>query len=119
MLHGEVSRGMFNGLWPGFDAAEVPITSITNGVHAPTWVAREVFEAGAGDTGADPDPTAPALWERVDKVPDDDHLGATAADCAHGWSRTPALGCGRRGKCAAPRRRRAGLDRQRRSTPTC
>jgi starch phosphorylase len=34
-LHGVVSREMFNGLWPGFDADEVPITSITNGVHAP------------------------------------------------------------------------------------
>ncbi len=34
-LHGVVSRGMFNGLWPAFDAADVPITSITNGVHAP------------------------------------------------------------------------------------
>ncbi|MET0839618.1 MAG: alpha-glucan family phosphorylase, partial [Marmoricola sp.] len=30
LLHGEVSRGMFNGLWPAFDEAEVPITSITN-----------------------------------------------------------------------------------------
>src|SRR3712207_2272523 len=36
-LHGEVSRGMFSGLWPGFDQADVPITSVTNGVHAPTW----------------------------------------------------------------------------------
>jgi starch phosphorylase len=36
-LHGEVSRRMFGALWPGFDAEEVPITSITNGVHAPTW----------------------------------------------------------------------------------
>ena len=33
---------MFAGLWPGFDTAEVPIGSITNGVHAPTWVAREI-----------------------------------------------------------------------------
>jgi glycogen phosphorylase len=41
-LHGSVSRGMFSGLWPGFDVAEVPITSVTNGVHAPTWVAPEV-----------------------------------------------------------------------------
>ncbi|WP_216898726.1 alpha-glucan family phosphorylase [Nocardia alni] len=40
-LHGEVSREMFAPLWPGFDAAEVPIGSITNGVHAPTWAARE------------------------------------------------------------------------------
>ncbi|WP_210506218.1 alpha-glucan family phosphorylase [Naasia sp. SYSU D00057] len=36
-LHGEVSRGMFSGLWPGFDQADVPIASVTNGVHAPTW----------------------------------------------------------------------------------
>ncbi|MGK3953177.1 alpha-glucan family phosphorylase [Microbacterium sp. I2] len=38
VLHGEVSRGMFGHLWPGVDTDEVPITSITNGVHAPTWV---------------------------------------------------------------------------------
>ena len=43
-LHGVVSREMFAGLWPGFDVAEVPIASVTNGVHAPTWVAREVME---------------------------------------------------------------------------
>lgn len=36
-LHGEVSRAMFGPLWPGFDSEEVPITSITNGVHAPSW----------------------------------------------------------------------------------
>jgi starch phosphorylase len=43
-LHGEVSREMFGGLWGGFDTSEVPIGSITNGVHAGTWVAREVLE---------------------------------------------------------------------------
>ncbi len=36
-LHGEVSRGMFAQLWPGFATSEVPITSVTNGVHGPTW----------------------------------------------------------------------------------
>jgi starch phosphorylase len=35
---------MFGGLWPGFDTAEVPIISITNGVHAPTWTAPEALE---------------------------------------------------------------------------
>ncbi|MGH3631625.1 MAG: alpha-glucan family phosphorylase, partial [Sciscionella sp.] len=35
-LHGEVSRGMFGGLWPGFDTGEVPIGSVTNGVHGAT-----------------------------------------------------------------------------------
>ncbi|MBD0021403.1 alpha-glucan family phosphorylase [Gordonia pseudamarae] len=38
-LHGAVSREMFADLWPGFDADEVPIGSVTNGVHGPTWVA--------------------------------------------------------------------------------
>ncbi|MER7763078.1 alpha-glucan family phosphorylase [Streptomyces sp. NPDC097619] len=51
-LHGAVSRGMFAGLWPGFDAEDVPITSITNGVHAPTWVAPEVIRLGARQIGA-------------------------------------------------------------------
>src|SRR5690625_118910 len=37
-LHGRVSRGMFAHLWRGFDEREVPITSITNGVHGPTWI---------------------------------------------------------------------------------
>ena len=52
VLHGEVSREMFAGLWPGFDTSEVPIGSITNGVHAPTWVARKVSELGDSDSAA-------------------------------------------------------------------
>jgi len=59
LLHGEVSRGMFAGLWPSFDAAEVPISSITNGVHAPTWMAREIIELL---------PSAPTSFESVDSV---------------------------------------------------
>jgi starch phosphorylase len=56
MLHGEVSRGMFGQLWPGVDTAEVPITSITNGVHAPTWVhpaLKGVSERAFGDAYTD------------------------------------------------------------------
>lgn len=51
-LHGEVSRGMFAGLFAGFDASEVPIGSITNGVHEATWVDPRVTaltEAQAAD----------------------------------------------------------------------
>ncbi|MEU1019836.1 alpha-glucan family phosphorylase [Streptomyces sp. NPDC005898] len=50
-LHGAVSREMFAGLWPGFDPEEIPITSVTNGVHAPTWVAPEVLALGARQLG--------------------------------------------------------------------
>ena len=42
-LHGDVSRHMFGALWPGFDADDVPITSVTNGVHAPTWTDPKVW----------------------------------------------------------------------------
>ncbi len=68
LLHGEVSRGMFGGLWPDFDAEERPIASITNGVHAPTWVAREVFELAekAGvDTSMDQPEQAFEVADRV------------------------------------------------------
>ncbi|MEV6619037.1 glycosyltransferase family 1 protein [Streptomyces sp. NPDC051051] len=51
LLHGQVSREMFAGLWPGFDPEDVPITSVTNGVHAPTWVAPEVLRLGARQIG--------------------------------------------------------------------
>ncbi|MEV8109017.1 alpha-glucan family phosphorylase, partial [Streptomyces sp. NPDC088135] len=63
-LHGSVSREMFAGLWPGFDAAEVPITSVTNGVHAPTWVAPEVL-ALRDRYGA-----TPGRWDSAAEVPD-------------------------------------------------
>jgi glycogen phosphorylase len=50
-LHGEVSREMFAHLWPNFDAVDIPITSITNGVHAPTWVAPELFQIAREEFG--------------------------------------------------------------------
>ncbi|MGZ8738328.1 MAG: alpha-glucan family phosphorylase, partial [Nocardioides sp.] len=71
-LHGHVSRDMFGGLWPEFDSDERPIISITNGVHAPTWVAREIFEL-ARDHGVKPGPAPDSdhpeqVFEVVDKV---------------------------------------------------
>ncbi len=38
VLHRKVSQEMFQDLWPKLPAAEVPVTSITNGVHTPSWV---------------------------------------------------------------------------------
>src|SRR5271165_4714549 len=40
-LHGEVSRGLWQDVWAGVPISEVPITSITNGVHTKTWTAPE------------------------------------------------------------------------------
>ena len=50
-LHGDVSRGMFGHLWPGFDQADVPITSVTNGVHAPTWTDPHLQALAASSFG--------------------------------------------------------------------
>ena len=74
-LHGQVSREMFAGLWPGFDAEEVPITSVTNGVHAPTWVAPEVLRLGARQIGGGRAEDALSVggserWEAVRSIPD-------------------------------------------------
>ena len=70
LLHGAVSRGMFAGLWPGFDVAEVPIGSVTNGVHAPTWIAREVMELAAREIG--PGLTEEAQdWQGITRLGDE------------------------------------------------
>ncbi|GGV60738.1 alpha-1,4 glucan phosphorylase [Streptomyces longisporoflavus] len=76
-LHGKVSREMFAGLWPGFDAEEVPISSVTNGVHAPTWVAPEVFRLGARQIGAQRTEDALSVggserWDAVAEIQDAD-----------------------------------------------
>ena len=41
-LHGEVSREMWHGLWPERSTDEVPIGSVTNGVHARTWISDDL-----------------------------------------------------------------------------
>ncbi|WP_189053124.1 alpha-glucan family phosphorylase [Longimycelium tulufanense] len=69
-LHGRVSREMFHKLWPGFDVDEVPIGAVTNGVHGPTWAAREIskllgeseVDSGVGLRGFEP-VTDSLLWE--------------------------------------------------------
>jgi len=50
--HGEVSRELWHKMWPNVQTGEVPITSITNGVHPQTWVApllRRVYEGTVGE----------------------------------------------------------------------
>lgn len=50
-IHGEVSRTLWTEMYPGKVVADVPITHVTNGVHAPTWVApllRAIYEKYVG-----------------------------------------------------------------------
>ncbi len=41
-VHGGITRKMWHGLWPDVKEDEIPISHITNGIHVPTWVAREM-----------------------------------------------------------------------------
>ncbi|GMU20876.1 MAG: glycogen phosphorylase [Phycisphaerae bacterium] len=71
-LHGEVSRKMFSRVYPGVPVNEVPITSITNGVHIRSWLSREVahlLDQYLGPQWMD-DPLNQAVWQRIDLIPD-------------------------------------------------
>ncbi len=71
--HGEVSRAMWRDLWPGLPEAEVPIVSITNGVHVPTWISGEMDRLYQSTLS--PDWLArhddPNLWDGVAAIPDE------------------------------------------------
>jgi starch phosphorylase len=73
LLHGNVSRKMWQFLWPGIDVDEVPIGHITNGVHTFSWIAPEMNELFGRyldrDWGSHVDEQA--FWdERIDNIPD-------------------------------------------------
>ncbi|HUG86547.1 MAG TPA: alpha-glucan family phosphorylase, partial [Euzebya sp.] len=69
-LHGDVSRHMFAELWPGVEADEVPITSITNGVHGSSWIGPEM--AAVYDRVLPPDWTHnPDAWKLAGNITDD------------------------------------------------
>jgi starch phosphorylase len=72
-LHGHVAREMWHWLYPDKSQDEVPIISITNGVHTATWLALEIrrlFDAYLGqDWDAHLDDLA--LWQKVHEIPDE------------------------------------------------
>ncbi|HEX6123727.1 MAG TPA: alpha-glucan family phosphorylase, partial [Ktedonobacterales bacterium] len=73
-LHGDVSRKMWHALWPDLEDSEVPITSITNGVHTATWLAPRLAELYHASLGADWEEhlDEPARWERISALPDEE-----------------------------------------------
>jgi len=73
-LHGEVSRGMWQRIWPGVPEHEIPIQHITNGVHTHTWVSDEIhrlYERYLGPQWLD-DPVNQTIWQRVKDIPDNE-----------------------------------------------
>lgn len=71
-LHGTISRDMWKGLWPELPRSEVPITSITNGIHTNTWISYELaglFDRYIGSVWKD-EPADQTVWQRVGDIPD-------------------------------------------------
>jgi glycogen phosphorylase len=71
-LHGEVSRAMWTGLFPGRSEEAVPIRHITNGVHVPTWLAPQMYrlyDRHLG-TGWHEHGSEPKIWEGIENVDD-------------------------------------------------
>ena len=69
-LHGAVSRRLWKDAWPGIRETQVPIGSVTNGVHMGTWVAPEIAALLARAVSlewADLDAADPR-WERIDEI---------------------------------------------------
>ena len=70
-LHGEVSRLLWKDVWAGVPAHEVPITSVTNGIHTKTWMAPEFAALYRKHLGAwEEHLTEPEFWRGVIDIPD-------------------------------------------------
>ncbi len=71
-LHGEVSREMWTGLWPGRAEDDIPIGHITNGVHVPTWIAppmRQLYDRHLGPEWIQASGEA-RIWEKIEDLDD-------------------------------------------------
>lgn len=71
-LHGDTSRRMFQALWPPVPVEEVPIGSVTNGVHGRTWVSSEMSDLLSKYVSPAWDEAGPDEWVRIDDARDDE-----------------------------------------------
>ncbi len=74
LLHGEVSRDIWSCLWPDLPKEEIPIKSVTNGIHAKTWLSPELnslYERYLGANWSD-EAIDKSVWSNIDQVPDEE-----------------------------------------------
>jgi starch phosphorylase len=71
-LHGKVARDMWHQVWPHADRADVPISHITNGVHIPSYISRDLNRLYDRylEPGWTEDPDSMKIWQRAEKIPD-------------------------------------------------
>jgi starch phosphorylase len=71
-LHGQVSRSMFGNLWPGVPVEEIPVGSVTNGVHARTWVSQELNDLLERRVLPEWPEAGPDRWAHLLDTPDEE-----------------------------------------------
>jgi starch phosphorylase len=73
-LHGQVTRRMWQNLWPGVNEDKVPISHITNGIHVPTWLAPELYQLLEKYIGQDllEKHDDFKVWKAIDVIPDEE-----------------------------------------------
>jgi starch phosphorylase len=71
-LHGEVSRHMWKDVWPNFPLEDIPITSVTNGVHIPSWISGEMVYLYNRYLGAawTEEHDSRTIWQKAARIPD-------------------------------------------------
>jgi len=71
-LHGQVSREMLTGLWPGYMTDELHIGYVTNGVQLPTWLGPDWKKLYESTFGADCflRQEDREMWGRIQQVPE-------------------------------------------------
>ncbi len=71
-LHRDVSRQMWHGIWRGFPIQDSPIIAITNGVHVPSYISKEMADLYNRYLGPRwiEEPDSQKVWEGVDRIPD-------------------------------------------------
>ncbi len=80
-LHGEVTKDMWQSIWPDVPRDRLPVNFITNGVHVPTWMSSEIGSLLERHVGADwlERHDDPAVADRVLEIPDEDLWAARQA----------------------------------------
>ena len=80
-LHGEVTKRMWHPIWPGTSFEQLPVKSLTNGVHVPTWMSSEIATLLEKHLGTDwlDHHDDPAFCEGVLRIPDDELWAARQA----------------------------------------
>ncbi|MDA0745465.1 MAG: alpha-glucan family phosphorylase [bacterium] len=70
-LHGQVSRQMWQSLWPGLPEEEIPIQHITNGIHVSTWISHNMRALQDNYLGPQrlEEPQDQTVWENVNDIP--------------------------------------------------